>query len=459
MSQSHEIRIKGAAEGPYGPDNPPPPPPGSPPRVDANEARSGPSGTRPPRQPDARRRRRQQEWKREQNRFRKGRGRSRSPVRHEDRGWDTKYRERSALDRDREVGASASRSSRPRLRQVHEYDRSDDRAFDNVRQSEQTDRVQQQHDQYTGRRLDWEANRVGDELRVPGQVEHHRSFYDGHDRTRDMSSQRRDVWQRTTNAPDDGVHEHLSVVDDERASGYGPARHEIAPATVLTDPGFMIDDEVEWDDEPVEVADAFPTTALTGQDKQASRPFRSPDAPHNWQDRPRSPRSPGALTKGRGHPRDTSPERRYEHFSPIQDRSKSPFWDQPWHQSTAPQDGLAPPTAYDLRFYDHEITKKYEELPQQERFINGINGKVGPAVYGSTQRDDLGLCFSTFCTRFRCEMGLNCPWRHHPLNKAEKEWILAIGRERGKRFLDGVNRWWSSPDVPVPGASMVGKGH
>lgn len=142
------------------------------------------------------------------------------------------------------------------------------------------------------------------------------------------------------------------------------------------------------------------------------------------------------------------PDRGHENYSPAQDRTKV----QPQ------QEAQAPPTAYDLRPYDNYITTTYSKLPRQESFLNGTNGKVAPSTYGSEQLHDLGLCFTTFCTRFRCEMGEKCPWRHHPLTKAEVAWILAIGRGRGEQFVEGVEKWWQNPEVPVPGASMVGRG-
>ncbi|CAN9099795.1 unnamed protein product [Alternaria alternata] len=117
-----------------------------------------------------------------------------------------------------------------------------------------------------------------------------------------------------------------------------------------------------------------------------------------------------------------------------------------------------PATVQDLRGYDHRIKVMYERKPKNQRFINGGNGKVAPALYGSEQRHDLGLCFATFLTRKRCEMGVNCPWRHHPLSNAEKAWIIEYGKKKGKEFIDNNDRWWSYPEVPVPGASMQGFG-
>ncbi|EUC37836.1 hypothetical protein COCCADRAFT_1283 [Bipolaris zeicola 26-R-13] len=69
-----------------------------------------------------------------------------------------------------------------------------------------------------------------------------------------------------------------------------------------------------------------------------------------------------------------------------------------------------PPTAYDLLRYNYDIYMKYADLPKGEGFFNGHNSKITPSKYGSDSRHDLGLCFSTFLTRYRCKMGLHCPW-------------------------------------------------
>jgi hypothetical protein len=113
----------------------------------------------------------------------------------------------------------------------------------------------------------------------------------------------------------------------------------------------------------------------------------------------------------------------------------------------------APETVYDLRKYDAHITALHKGLPKSQKFING-NGKAAPFLYGSAQGRDLGLCYSTFCTSFKCEMGVKCAWRHHPLTKAEREWILTSGKDAGKRFLENLVNCWAVPDIPVPGASM-----
>lgn len=117
---------------------------------------------------------------------------------------------------------------------------------------------------------------------------------------------------------------------------------------------------------------------------------------------------------------------------------------------------LVPDSVYDLRSYDAHITALHKVLPKGQRYYNG-NGKVAPYIYGSVQGKDLGLCFTTFCTAHKCEMGVKCAWRHHPLTKAEREWILSNQGIRGKQFLEKLVQFWAIPDVPMPGASMQDK--
>jgi len=118
------------------------------------------------------------------------------------------------------------------------------------------------------------------------------------------------------------------------------------------------------------------------------------------------------------------------------------------------KDVQTPPTVYDLRVYNTRINNHYATLPKHEQFRNGTNGKIAPSIYGSETRHDLGLCFATFLTRNICEMGLDCPWRHHPLSVVEQIWIVEYGGERGKQFLGNVERCYSFPQMPVPGANM-----
>lgn len=115
-----------------------------------------------------------------------------------------------------------------------------------------------------------------------------------------------------------------------------------------------------------------------------------------------------------------------------------------------------PDTVYDLREYDVYITNMHANLPKNKAYRNG-NGKSAPHNYGSVPGQDLGLCFVTFLTDGWCEMGVKCAWRHHPLTRVEREWILQLGRERSKRFLENLPKFWATPEVPVPGANMEDK--
>lgn len=116
----------------------------------------------------------------------------------------------------------------------------------------------------------------------------------------------------------------------------------------------------------------------------------------------------------------------------------------------------APDTAYDLREYDHYIYKMHQKLPKYQAYRHA-NGKVGVHQYGASRTQELGLCFTTFCTADRCEMGVKCAWRHHPLTKAEREWILLSGESNARAFLENLSKFWAVPEVPVPGASMHDK--
>ncbi|KAH7400531.1 hypothetical protein DE146DRAFT_465474 [Phaeosphaeria sp. MPI-PUGE-AT-0046c] len=115
-----------------------------------------------------------------------------------------------------------------------------------------------------------------------------------------------------------------------------------------------------------------------------------------------------------------------------------------------------PDSAYNLRQYDDYITAMHQRLPKYQAYRHG-NGKLNPYNYGSSAVQDLGLCFVTFCTTNRCEMGVKCAWRHHPLTKAEREWILFSGNANARLFLEGLAKFWAVPEVPVPGASMHDK--
>jgi hypothetical protein len=139
-----------------------------------------------------------------------------------------------------------------------------------------------------------------------------------------------------------------------------------------------------------------------------------------------------------------------------QNAPKDSFPDDDFNYLEALKRTNPPESMYDLRRYDAQVTEMHKKLPRHQSYRNG-NGKAAPHVYGAMKGLDLGLCFVTFCTTGWCEMGVKCAWRHHPLTKAEREWILTNGRERGKGFLESLPKRWASPEIPVPGASMHDK--
>jgi hypothetical protein len=203
--------------------------------------------------------------------------------------------------------------------------------------------------------------------------------------------------------------------------------------------GCYVEDEVDWDDDALDTVNDAPTIR-----KSAGRKIPQPE-----------------------HPRDEEPYNRHErpvtkmaatkHASvPSSQRSTSrrPSPKRPTHEPKLglphlqnPKTDEFPPTVYDLRGYDHYIFTTYASKSRPQRFSNGANGKVAPGMYGSEQRHDLGLCFATFLTKKRCEMGVHCPWRHHPLSNSERAWIIEYGRQKGKDFIENVDRWWSFPEV------------
>jgi hypothetical protein len=120
-----------------------------------------------------------------------------------------------------------------------------------------------------------------------------------------------------------------------------------------------------------------------------------------------------------------------------------------------------PETAYPLRSYtnyiaEHHATKRHHTAQNRHLpvFRNG-DGKVNPSAYGSVLQYDFGLCYGTFRTLYMCEMGIRCPWRHHPLSAREKAWIEEVARGKGTYFIQVTDKCWASPDVPVPGHNMI----
>ncbi|KAH6858857.1 hypothetical protein BKA58DRAFT_299583, partial [Alternaria rosae] len=187
--------------------------------------------------------------------------------------------------------------------------------------------------------------------------------------------------------------------------------------------GYFVEDEVDWDDDALETDDIAPAVRMSTGRKIPQPEQLTHEGPH------RHHQAKSAKEPKLGLPH-------------LQDADTEEF----------------PPTAHDLRGYDYRIFTTYASKPKPQRFVNGANGKVAPGMYGSEQRHDLGLCFTTYLTKKRCEMGVRCPWRHHPLSNSERAWIIVYGKQKGKEFIENVDRWWSFPEVPVPGATMQGLG-
>ena len=124
------------------------------------------------------------------------------------------------------------------------------------------------------------------------------------------------------------------------------------------------------------------------------------------------------------------------------------------------KESIVPETAFPLQDYTRYISGNFSKYRHVTRFnfflpkFRNGDGKVNPAAYGSVHQHDLGLCYCTFKTVFACEMGVKCPWRHHPLSRREKKWIEELAGDKGRRFIDDTDRFWSIPDVPVPGCNM-----
>jgi hypothetical protein len=279
------------------------------------------------------------------------------------------------------------------------------------------------------------------------------------------------------------------------------------PAAVSAPNVFDIEDEVDWDNDELEASapvqsqhvndnrrqkpqQAAYKDAMRSKGQGKKRAFSPSRGEKPWSDR--SWQNKAQKTK---HPKPSSlwgpdPAQRQDYMQlplgplfgqPLQhDHGASPFpnlepylgTDRALSQGRQPrvsecallesdpvllhQGPPVPETIYDLRAYDAQITALHRFLPQNQRYISG-NGKVAPRNYGSVEGLDLGLCYATFYTNCPCEMGIKCAWRHHPLTKVEREWILSSGGERGRTFLENLSKRWAVPDVPVPGATMYDK--
>jgi hypothetical protein len=247
---------------------------------------------------------------------------------------------------------------------------------------------------------------------------------------------------------------------------------------------YNVDDEVDWDDDepPMPGGSALMSQQTGSQEQTRVDYYRPPQFVRNPKQVINPPRDQGSWKKDSGPWGNDAPPPRAQ---PNQGQGGGYRWSNGHfpnsgdHQSCVvlqsasgryhpaklqAQDGKfarldltknadIPSTVYDLREYDAYITALHKSLPPNGRFMHG-NGKVRPGCYGSTPALDLGLCFVTFKTRSRCELGVACAWRHHPLTHAERDWIVANGHAQ---FLEDAKRLWSVPEIPVPGANLHGK--
>ena len=199
-------------------------------------------------------------------------------------------------------------------------------------------------------------------------------------------------------------------------------------------PEYFVEDEVDWDDDALETAHVAPAVRMS-----TGRKMPQPEEPYRHQEVPESHSTTAQ------HAPVQSTHRRPSQTPSTAKSAKEPKLGLPHLQN--PENGEFPPTVHDLRGYDYRIFATYAAKPKAQRFVNGANGKIAPGMYGSEQRHDLGLCFTTYLTKKRCEMGVKCPWRHHPLSNTEKAWIIKYGKQKGEEFIDNVDRWWAFPEV------------
>ncbi|KAF2443572.1 hypothetical protein P171DRAFT_40556 [Karstenula rhodostoma CBS 690.94] len=179
--------------------------------------------------------------------------------------------------------------------------------------------------------------------------------------------------------------------------------------------------------------------------------------------RSRSPRGSGNGDQSRAHPVHQEHDQyensraRIEYQHPQRQRSLTPVFVRERRISSTD----VPETAYPLRAYTNYIADNHAAKRRNTSynrhlpvFRNG-DGKVNPSAYGSVLQYDFGLCYCTFRTPYICEMGIRCPWRHHPLSSGEKQWIQDIAHGKGEHFIQEADKCWASPDVPVPGHNML----
>lgn len=203
--------------------------------------------------------------------------------------------------------------------------------------------------------------------------------------------------------------------------------------------GYFVEDEVDWDDDALETNDIASAVRMSTGRKIPQPEQLTHEGPHRHHE------GSEAHIPTAQYARVHLTHRKSSQTPSTANSAKELKLGLPHLQNADTEE--FPPTVYDLRGYDYRIFTTYASKPKSQRFVNGANGKIAPGIYGSEQRHDLGLCFTTYLTKKRCEMGVRCPWRHHPLSNSERAWIIEYGKQKGKEFIDNVDRWWSFPEV------------
>lgn len=452
MSQQRELRIKGAAQGPYGPDNPPPPPPGPPPRL--HETRGVPA-----------------QAQQVESEAPRGRGpvdsHSTISSRFETRG---ERRPLSYLDqvaaRDRE-----ERSRSPGRPTYHDNDR---------RYRERTPPRLSAHGEYRNSMAAQGRGRQDSRGRNSA-----RGWFG-----RDLRAARsRSPWPRRAELQESALGEALPSNDRrhgrdgrdilcEPTTGYAAFAREADQGypnalNVQRLEHYREVKEVDWDDAALDPKNLnllgraqrlAPVGDILNQDHGLQLRSRiEPEVPSQGNLRVEEPNVNKTQRgnngfEGYGQLHRQRPNPTLGRQSPVQvptderDDSKKNghlYATRSRHENRV----TSPPTAYSLGRYSLHVGRTHVHRKQ----FRQAYGKVAPTVYGSDKTKDLGLCFRTFSTRSRCEMRVSCPWRHHPLSEAEKSWIVTNDEERGRKFLQETDKFWHIPDDAFPGANMEGK--
>ncbi|KAI4703774.1 hypothetical protein J4E89_009743 [Alternaria sp. Ai002NY15] len=461
------MRDRGAAQpGPYGQHNPPPPPSEPPPRgprehEDRGRGFDDVEGERMQgrRRPQLAVRKRDYARAEEELRVRqRDRDRSRSPARRQDprdeqdwRGERARYRERSPLRRE-----TVEPQREDRKPEKAEYQRC-------FACNKKGHRVADCPAAFTDKKGCFRCGEQGHiaracKIRV-GQIKtdaevaaDEAKAMAGRHGDRDDGrhwSPRQDAAFRSSRTRETSrleAHIQQAYGQDQDAQQYRQEHFSEAPSR----PEYFVEDEVDWDDDALETAHVAPAVRMSTGRKMPQPEYPRHEEPYRHQEVPQSP-----STTTQHAP--VQPTRRRSSQTPSTAKSaKEPKLGLPHLQNA--ETAEFPPTVHDLRGYDYRIFTMYASKPKAQRFINGANGKIAPGMYGSEQRHDLGLCFTTYLTKKRCEMGVKCPWRHHPLSNTEKAWIIKYGKQKGEEFIENVDRWWNFPETPVPGTSMEGLG-